>query len=207
MQTSLYIISVVGIILGLGHFYFGYIYHVKRTSFVTTLSLLCGATSLNLLLYFGIATLFPETLATRHFYMVVLFLFVLHHFYDTYRFGFKKQSLLWLMYGMFGIALTYSESKYNILGPLLIWSLVFYHYIFWIYLSAKRFDIQRRRSFLWETAIVYTAVIFIFFVNEAVQNIAVTTIFSIAAFHHLTSIHILFSTLKELRFFKKPTLG
>ena len=202
MPTYLYIISTIGIILGLGHFYFGYIYHIKKTSVLVTTILLGVAVLLNFLLYKAVFTVSSPLFALGYFYMAVLFLFVFHHWYDTYRFGMKKQSLLWLAYGIGALFLTYSQSELRILGPLMIWSLVFYHYLYWIYLSTKKMESPRRKIFLKEVVVVHMLAFGFFVVEFTTQNAMLTAVYSLTAFHHLTSVHIIFSAIKEMSIVK-----
>ena len=150
--------------------------------------------------------LFPTPVAIPYFYLSVLLFFALHHFYDTFRFGYRWQSFFWLLYGFVAIFLTYFAKHLSALGSILIWLLVFYHYFFWIFLSFKRFRDDRRKKFARDVFIVHIFFLILFFLQLSVTNSLLATLFSVSAFHHLTLIHIIFSTIKELSPFAQRSL-
>jgi hypothetical protein len=196
-------IIIFGVIFGLGHFYFGYVYHIKKTSLYITGLLLLVAISLHLLLYKTVFAIANPDHALIYFYLVVLSLFVFHHCYDVLRLGGKKQAIAWFIYGASALGLIYGRVGLEHIGALMIWSLVYHHYIYWIYLTIKKTKGLRRKKFIREAVIVHSLVCLLYFVGHQMGAAFIGVVFSLSAFHHLTSVHIIFSTLKEIKLFQK----
>ena len=132
MNTYLTLLASIIPAIGMGHFYFSYVYHVKKEGLLKTLLLATLAIILNYCAYTLIKNIFPEYIFIVYYYIFVVFLFVIHHAYDTYRFNYKYQSILALIAGLTSVYLFFSNNHINQVATLTIWFLVIYHYMFWI---------------------------------------------------------------------------
>jgi hypothetical protein len=135
--------------------------------------------------------------------MAVLFMFVLHHYYDMARLGHVWQAWVGGILGAWAVYALFMTTTFHILGALIVWGLVYYHYIFWILFSAKKMPDTRRNLFIKEVVVVHALALILFVVGYYTGHAYIGALFSFSAFHHLTSVHVLFSFLKERSLFKK----
>lgn len=202
MISYLTILITIVPVIGIGHFYFGYTYYLKKEGSIKTILLTILSCIINFILYATTRSLFPESSSLMYFYIFVVFLFILHHVYDTYRFGHIRQSFISLLIGIIALYCIFTHSILNTIGAFLIWGLILYHYSYWIFITTKKTIGLQKKIFLEELIIVHGTFLALLCIHTFYELELVTVLFSLNTFHHLTSIHIIFSTLKEIPYIK-----
>lgn len=198
MIQLLNLLTIFVPLVGLSHFYFAYVYHIKRKGLPITLLLFIISLFTDFCIYLLFIKMGDNHTSLVYFYLFVVFMFLLHHVYDVYKFGYKKEAFIFLFSGLTIFLSLLTNRETNNTSTILIWALVFYHYFYWIQITTKRLKGSLKKSFLKEVILVHTFFFCLLAVSSSYKSDLFTFIFSLFFFHHATLIHIIFSALKDL---------
>ncbi len=200
LKSNMYIgiLNTAGVIFALGHFYFAYKYYFLKNGTLKTTALLLVSIFCCLIIFFTlkyVSNVNPGPL----FNSLVIFLFTLHHCFDSYKFKYYKSAVLWLLYGLtLTMLFVATESNYY-KGVVysLIWLMVFHHYFYWIYLSFR--GLANKKSFIVDVIVSHLVIAALFTVNHFyLRSSHLDLLYSLSVFYFLTLVHVVFSFLKDL---------
>lgn len=194
-------VTATGIIFALGHFYFALLYDAKKYGVRNAGLLMVVSLMITAGWYFALQG-FPSPTRVSFFAVSVLFVFILHNFFDLWRFGYRRAGIVVSIIGFFLLYVFFwsrSNDPYGIGASLGIWFLVFLHYLFWIFISVKRFDSAESEKFIHETIVVHVAIAVGYMANTATNAGPSDMAYSLPFFFYpLTLAHVVFSALRQL---------
>lgn len=193
-------VTATGIIFALGHFYFSLVYDAKKYGVRNTGALMAVSLVITAIWYAGLQGFSSPTRVT-FFATSVLFVFMLHNFYDLWRFGYRVVGVIALVTGLVLLYLFFwyrSDNFYGIVASLGIWFLVFSHYLFWIFISIRRFDAAESEKFIRDTVAIHIAIAAGYMASAAANVRAADVMYSLPFFFYpITLIHVVFSALRQ----------
>lgn len=194
-------VTATGIIFALGHFYFALAYDTKKYG-VRNMSLLMVASLIVTAGWYVALNNVASPTKISFFAVSVLFVFILHNLFDLWRFGYRKTGIVISIIGLVLLYLFFwyrSENIYGAAASLGIWFIVFSHYLFWIFISVKRFDSAESEKFIRDTIVVHVAIAIGYMANAATNVRPADIAYSLPFFFYpVTLIHVIFSTLRQL---------
>lgn len=196
----LYVVNSIGVILALGHFFFGYLYDGRRYSFKKT-SLLFSTAFLLSFTWYLLFRYVVQPNGIFWFNASVIGLFVLHNWYDIWRFDYKKVAWLCLIYGIVAsifFILVSQNNRAGYIATTLVWMLVFLHYFFWMFISIRKYDEQKSRRFIQELIAFHVSISIVFVWNLDAGVSLLDAFFSLSFFYFMTLVHIIFSAFRQL---------
>lgn len=194
-------VTATGIIFALGHFYFALVYDAKKYG-VRSAGLLMVVSSIITMGWYFVLQDFPSPTRVSFFAISVLFVFILHNLFDLWRFGYHNTGVITSVIGFILLYLFFwyrPDNLYGIVASLGIWLLVFLHYLFWIFISVKRFELAESEKFIHETMVVHFAIAMGYIANAATNVRPSDMLYSLPFFFYpITLVHVIFSALRQL---------
>lgn len=201
MSILLDAVTATGIIFALGHFYFALVYDVKKHGVRNAGSIMAVSLVITATWYAALHDLSSPT-RVSFFAVSVLFVFMLHNFYDLWRFGYRVAGIIALVIGCILLYIFFwyrSDNFYGIVASLGIWLLVFSHYLFWILISIRRFDAAESEKFIRDTVAIHIAIAAGYIANAATNVRPSDIAYSLPFFFYpVTLIHVIHSTFRQM---------
>lgn len=204
-------VTATGIIFALGHFYFALVYDAKKYG-VRDSGLLMAVSLIITAVWYLVLKDFLSPTGVTIFAISVLFVFILHNSFDLWRFGYRSTGIISSIIGFILLYLFFwyrSENIYGVVASLGIWLLVFSHYLFWIFISIKRFDAAESEKFVHETIVVHIAIAVGYMANAVTNVRPIDMAYSLPFFFYpVTLIHVIFSAFRQLsRAYKNKSIS
>ncbi len=194
-------VTATGIIFALGHFYFALVYDAKKYG-VREASLLMVASLMIAAGWYVALNGFSSPTRISFFAVSVLFAFILHNLFDLWRFGYRSAGIASSVIGFPLLYLFFWQRAgdiYGIVASLGIWTLVFSHYLFWIFISIKSFDPVESEKFIHETIVVHVAIAIGYMANAATNVRPADMAYSLPFFFYsATLVHVIYSALRQI---------
>lgn len=194
-------VTATGIIFALGHFYFALVYDVKKYGVRDSGLLMAVSLIITAVWYFALQD-FSSPTRVSFFAVSVLFAFILHNLFDLWRFGYRNAGIVSSIIGFILLYLFFwyrSDNLYGTGASLGIWALVFSHYLFWIFISVKRFDPAKSEKFIHETIVVHVVIAIGYIAYVATNARPSGMVYALPFFFYpITLVHVIFSALRQL---------
>lgn len=194
-------VAATGIIFALGHFYFALVYDAKKYGVRSASLLMAASLAITAGWYFALQG-FPSPTRISYFAASVIFVFILHNLFDLWRFGYRGIGIMTSIIGFILLYLFFwyrPDNLYGISASLGIWLLVFSHYLFWIFISVKRFDPAESQKFIQETIVVHAAIATGYMANAATNVRPSDIAYALPFFFYpVTLVHVVFSVIRQV---------
>ncbi|TXH04403.1 MAG: hypothetical protein E6R05_02720 [Candidatus Moraniibacteriota bacterium] len=201
MRALLDAVTATGIIFALGHFYFALVYDAKKYGSAQT-SILAFVSVLFTGGWYLLLWDIPSAGKISLFSLSVLIAFLLHSLFDLWRFGYRWIGMVTSIAGFFFLYLYFwhrSGDLYGIVASFGIWLVVFFHYLFWIFISVKRFAPDESEKFIRDTVAIHVAIALGYLGNIASSDRSAGVAYVLPFFFYFATLfHVIFSAFRQL---------